>query len=134
MSVVGRRQDGKEFFPHGENPTGQLVYGSDGRMAAVISPDVPRFASDSVAAITPQEAQGALRRSVGYFGTYEVSGSTVHHRIEGSVFPNWVGQTHVRHLELQGDDLTIATPALPAPAGEVTYTLRWRRAITGPRS
>jgi hypothetical protein len=128
--VIGSRPDGSEFAPHGDQPTGMLTYGPDGRMSAIISPDVPRFASDSVAAVTPAEAVGALRRSVGYFGTFTVDAatSTASHHIEGSVFPNWVGQTHTRYLTLDGHSLTITTPPLPVPGGDVVYTLRWHRA------
>jgi len=98
-------------------------------MVAVISPDVERFASDSVAAVTPEEAVGALRRSVAYFGTYEVDEgtATAKHHVEGSVFPNWIGQTQTRFLSLEGDNLTITTPTLPASGGGVVYTLQWQR-------
>ena len=98
-------------------------------MAAVITPDIPPFASESMSEMTPDEALGALSHSVGYFGSYAVdqATATASHRIEGSVFPNWAGKTHPRFFRLDGDDLVITTPPRPAPGGNVVHTLRWRR-------
>lgn len=132
VEAVARRDDGRELTPYGKEPVGTLVYQPDGRMVTVIvSGDLAPFESDNIAAATPAEASNAFRRSLAYFGTYEVDadGETVSHRIEGCAFPNWAGASHLRRARLEGDRLVLATPALPAAGGGAAeFTLTWERA------
>jgi hypothetical protein len=44
-----------------------------------------------------------------YCGRYEVHGDHVVHHIEQSLFPNWVGTSQKRFIELEGDRLTLTT-------------------------
>lgn len=117
VSVTARQADGRTTEPYGHRPQGVVVYGSDGRVVTVIiHEDLDRFQSDSIAAATSAEASYAFRRTLGYFGRYEVdrdAGTVVHH-IDACTFPNWNGEDEVRHFETDDDRLKMTTPPLPA--------------------
>jgi glucoamylase len=62
-----------------------------------------------------------------YFGTFDVQGDHVIHRVESSLFPDWSGQQQVRPYTLAGDTLTLHTPPMHLAAGDVTNSLVWKR-------
>ena len=63
-----------------------------------------------------------------YFGTYEVQGQSVLHRIEASLYPNWAGQCQVRPFTDESGDLVLSTPPMRLADGStVVNELAWRR-------
>lgn len=132
VSVTAQQPDGKTTEPYGHHPRGLVVYGSDGRVVAVIAHEnLDRFQSDSIAAASSAEASYAFRRTLGYSGRYEVdtdAGTVVHH-VDACTFPNWQGEDEVRHFETDGDRLTMKTPPIQSGSAgeEAVFTLVFER-------
>ncbi len=125
--------DGKSVFPYGRCAVGMLSYGTDGKMSVqIMRSDRPVFVSGDIARGAPEEIRTAFDGYLAYFGTYEVnaSDSTVIHHIEGSLFPNWVGQDQKRYYEFSGNRLLLRTPPMPARRDTtLTGVLTWERIV-----
>lgn len=96
--------------PMGRDPVGLLIYTGDGRMSLqAMLPGRPRFVGEASTGHehgTPEEVVSAYGGYIAYFGTYEVNErGSVTHRIEGSLFPNWVGRDQIELFKLSGDRL-----------------------------
>jgi hypothetical protein len=110
--------------------TSQIMYSADGFMGVLNTPRErvrvgetgARMDLDGVSA--DERAQAAMG-VVSYFGRYRVDGDVVHHTIEAALNPNLIGTTQVRHVTLDGDDLTLSAP--PDARGNY-FRIRWRRA------
>ncbi len=123
-----RTEDGRVSYPMGPDTIGYLTYTADGFMfAAMMRPDRARFAGADLFGGTSQEKAAAVDSYLTYCGRYEVREGRVIHRIELSLFPNWVGVDQVRYVELEGDRLTITTPQLQV-GGQSVHRLVWERA------
>jgi hypothetical protein len=123
--------DGAETLPMGDAPDGLLIYSADGSMIAMLGPgDRPRFDTDDVTGGTEAERARAFSTFVAYGGPFEVEGDTVHHHVETSLFPNWIGTVQRRGwaVDEAGRWLTLTSP--PVTLGGVTRTqqLTWERA------
>ncbi|MBE7158653.1 MAG: lipocalin-like domain-containing protein, partial [Rhodospirillales bacterium] len=95
--------DGKSQSAYGPAPNSLLVFTADGHFIEVLTDStVPRFASNARGHGTAEENQAAMAGSIGFFGTYtvDVRGDLSGDRVEGSTFPNWVGDVRTRK-ELQ---------------------------------
>jgi hypothetical protein len=91
--------DGRNVPAYGPAPQSLLVFTADMHVIEVMTDStIPRFASNARGRGTAEENQAAMAGSIGWFGTYtvdengELSGDTV----EGSTFPNWVGDVRTR--------------------------------------
>lgn len=111
--------------PLGDRPVGQIMYGADGRMSALLMRrDRPwrdgveflRDASDT------ERAQAALDL-VGYGGAYELGANRVVHRVEMALYPELVGTELVRDAAWDGRHLVLETEKVPTPSGR----MRWQR-------
>jgi hypothetical protein len=105
---VGTRIDGGNWN-RGANPKGMIYYGPHGEMAVQIAPDVNRTRAGT--AMTPEEAQIAVKDYIAYFGTYTVdeqAGTVTHHRLD-SLQPGDTGDL-VRRYEFIGDRLVLRPP------------------------
>jgi hypothetical protein len=97
---------------YGSKPSGLLVFTEDMHYVEVLTDgNVPQFASNVRGHGTPEENQAAMAGSIGMFGTYTVddNGDFSGDRVEGSTFPNWVGDIRTRkdlQIVLQGDEMT----------------------------
>src|SRR6516225_5052497 len=98
VSYVEKPVDGSApFYPMGEEPHGIIMYTPDGYMSAqLMHPGRPRFASGDWFRGTDEEKQ------------------TLTHSMFVSLFPNWLGQTQPRVVEIEGDmlHLSSATPIM----------------------
>jgi hypothetical protein len=102
--------DGTVTRPLGAGEVGQLMYDEGGRMSAqLMQPDQPRFASDNPRQATPEEKARAWSDYFGYFGTYTIDehARAVTHHIEGSWFPNLVGEAQKRYYRFDGEQLVL---------------------------
>ena len=71
---------------------------------------------------------GAYSTYLAYFGTYEVKGEQVIHRLDSSLFPNWSGEEQARAIGSEGDDLVLRTPPMKLADGTtVVNELAWAR-------
>lgn len=130
-SWVSIADDGSEALPMGETPHGLVVYSADGKMIGIMGPgDRPRFATDDVTGGTIEERARAFATFIAYGGSYEVDGDTVTHRVETSLFPNWIGTTQRRRWQLDetGRHLTMTSPPLVLGGSTRIQRLTWERA------
>ena len=128
--MEGRRASGGVFHPFGTDLRGRLTYDEVGLVALQIAKGGrARFASEDLEAGRPEEVQRAFDGYHAWFGSFEVSAdeTTVVHRIESSLFPNWEGVEQTRSVTLQGDALVLASPPLPYGGGLVAFATRWAR-------
>lgn len=104
--------EGRNAPAYGARPTGLLVFTPDMRYIEVLTDgDQPRFASDARGEGTDAENRRAMASSIAHFGTYTVdaNGAFTGNRVEGSTFPNWVGDVRTREdltLVVAGDRMT----------------------------
>ena len=126
-----RHSDGSLSFPFGEDPVGRLMYDRSGRMSAqLVRRERPVFESGDQLAGTSEEIKSAFEGCIAYFGTFEIdeTESVVIHRIEGSMFPNWIDTEQRRFYEIEGDQLKIKTAPTKWGGGEAVAVLIWQRA------
>jgi hypothetical protein len=123
--------DGRSVSPFGEQPTGMIVYTPEGQVAVnMMKPDRPAWAAGTMDAGTEDEMTQAIRGYIAYSGSYTVDEAArrVDHHITSSLFPNWVGQTQRRLIDLEDPQLTLSVRDAPTAEGAVTVRVRWHRA------
>ncbi|HXG36374.1 MAG TPA: lipocalin-like domain-containing protein [Dehalococcoidia bacterium] len=130
VSYEYQRADGQPAVPAlGPDPIGRLMYDPSGLMSVhIMSLDRPIFESGDRLRGDSDKVKAAYEGYLAYFGTYEVreAEGIIIHRVEGSLFPNWVGTDQTRFFQLKGDKLTLRTPPRPEAGGEVAV-LVWER-------
>jgi hypothetical protein len=120
-----RLKSGEIRTPFGEHPVGRILYQRSGQMSAQLMHSTPAaFGNPDPLQASPEEVNRAWHEYTGYWGTFRVDpvAPVVTHRVEGSSFPNWVGQNQIRSFRFEGDQLI-----LQANSPDWTATLRWRR-------
>ena len=131
VSCVGYWSDGRVTYPYGENPEGLLVYDSGGHFSGQIQGQGrPLFESGNLLKGAPEEIKAAFEGYVAYYGTYEVDeeAASLTHYVQGSLFPNWVGDTQTRYYSFEDGRLRLTTPPFVGKRNPVTHTLLWERA------
>jgi hypothetical protein len=91
--------DGRNLPAYGPAPSSLLVFTADMHVIEVLTDStVPKFASNARGHGTEKENQAAMAGSIGWFGTYTVdeNGNLDGDCVEGSTFPNWVGDVRTR--------------------------------------
>lgn len=114
--------------PYGPSPNGLMVITAEGWFTITITrPDLPTFAAGNRERGSDEENCAIVRGSIGYFGTYTIDegASTITCRIEGTTFPNYLGETQVRRLIFKGDTLTYVNDS-PSGGGGIARA-KWRR-------
>lgn len=125
-----RRTDGSVLHPFGTDAIGLLQYTPDGMISVqIMRAERPTFRRNDQFAGEPEEIRAAFEGYIAYFGRYDVDAerASVLHRIEGSWFPNWVGQTHQRYAHFQGNRLTLTTPPFMGGREVLVGALVWER-------
>ncbi len=111
------------------NRSSQIMYSPDGYVGVVSTPNGRRTLANAggrtdLGGATPDELAEATRTVTCYAGRFELKGDEVHHHVEMALSPNLVGQTMIRRVQMNGDDLTLS--ARPDAQGNVRRIL-WRR-------
>jgi hypothetical protein len=125
-TAVTTLPNGTKVNTFGPNPSGLLIFDSNGRYASlVVRPGVPKFASNNRDAGTAEENKAAMQGAIAHAGRYTVNEAdrSVTFHIEQSSFPNWNGTEQRRPITVSGDDLkyTVLTPSGGAGTAEVTF-------------
>ena len=122
-------EDGTVNYPLGADARGQLIYTSNGQMAVQITgANRSPIATDDPLGGDVEARADAYSTYLGYFGTYELQGESVVHRIDGSLFPNWCGEKQVRPFTSERDELVLRTPPMQVANGTtVVNELAWAR-------
>ena len=120
--------EGGELVRRGER-TGYLIYSPGGYMSvSFMKEGRPRFESGDIRGGTAEEKIAAINGYVSYAGGYMVKAGAVVHRIEVSLFPNWVGDSQERAYRLEGCRLTLSTPLMLVGGRRLSTHLVWERA------
>ena len=130
VSSVGHWSDGRVTYPYGENPEGMLVYDAQGHFSGQIQGQGrPLFESGNLLKGAPEEIKAAFEGYVAYYGTYEVNeeAASLTHHVQGSLFPNWVGNTQTRLYEFKDEKLSLTTLPFVGKRNQLTLTLLWER-------
>jgi hypothetical protein len=69
----------------------------------------------------------AYAETIAYGGFFDVEGDTDIHRVDVSIFPNWVGLDQRRRLDLDGDRLTESGRIEEGTSEARTIALQFRR-------
>jgi len=119
---------GEVSHPLGEDASGYIAYSEDGYVFVAImgAAREPFVAGDLLSGSTAEQARAA-ETYVSYCGRYEFRGDTVLHHEELSLFPNWVGFTQERLVEISGDRLALSTRPLLLQGRQQTAHLLWER-------
>jgi hypothetical protein len=114
-------QGGSMIDTFGLNPTGTVMFGSDGHYALIfLRRDLPKIASNNRLSATPDEARAIAHGMVATFGTYTVEDKAIVLRIQSATFPNWNGAEQRRPFSLSGDELTYTSPGTTGVPTQVT--------------
>ena len=124
-----RSASGVTSYPYGRNATGYIMYLEPDRMAVAISGENRRaFAVEDMLGGTVEEKSAAIESYVSYCGTFHVGEQSVVHRIDVSLFPNWVGTSQERFYRFDGDTLHLSTATFLFSGEKQTAHLIWKRA------
>ena len=119
---------GRDIFPMGKDAQGWLLYTPDGYMSAFLSrANRPAFETGEMLSADNHEKVRAWDSFFSYTGRYEIRGTEVIHHIEGSLYPNWIGDAQVRTMRLDGGRLILSTPPQKTKRGVQTSEVVWRR-------
>ncbi len=131
ISSEMRSTDGGDVhYPLGKDCAGRLIVDSDGNFTAqLMRPGRPEFASGDVVRGTDDEIRAAYQGFVAFWAKIEVDEAKkeITYVVEGSLFPNWIGHTNLRHYEFAGNRLTLKTPAFLMAEKELVGVLVWER-------
>ena len=133
LACEGRWSDGRLTSPYGENPAGQLMYDGRGRFAGqIMARERPAFATGNLLKGSDNEVRAAFEGYVAYYGSYSVdeAGGLIVHDVEGSFFPNWIGDRQIRRYDFGEDGrLQLSTLPITGSRADLTVVLLWERAI-----
>jgi len=126
-----RGMENDAAYPMGSDCRGILMYDSSGRLSVhLMRAGRPFFSSGDPFGGAADKCKAACDGYISYLGHYEIDEElkTISHHIEGSMFPNWVGVTQVRHYEFEDKDSMILS-TLPMEIGGRTgvSVLTWSR-------
>lgn len=127
VSLYREHADGRREYTFGQRARGIITYSPDGWMQAIlIAEERPSPSTDRP---TIAEKAALFDTVVAYAGRYSIDGTTVTHHVGMSWNETWTGIDQVRHLALDGDDLTIRTPPMTSPLdGQASsFVLTWKR-------
>jgi lipocalin-like protein len=128
--VAWRRivDDGTVSYPLGEDAHGLLVYTDNGHMIVQLAAaNRPPLDTTDALGGDVQERADAYSSCLAYFGSYEVDGDTVIHRIDSSLYPNWSGAEQSRPFTYDGRELVLRTPPVSGPNGTAVNEIAWAR-------
>jgi len=110
----------------GAKPTGRLIYDASGAMSLQMMRTGRTDAISTPASPRDKSNPRVILGYDSYFGHYTVDekAGTVTHHVEGSLFPEDLGEDWVRPFTLKGDTLTLR---LTSAADGLTRTLVFQR-------
>ncbi|WP_051062231.1 lipocalin-like domain-containing protein [Ilumatobacter nonamiensis] len=115
--------------PMGPDAGGQLTYTADGAVSAILHrAGRPTFGTRHLHQASETQRADAAATYVSYGGSYELRDDRVHHFVEHSLFPDWVGTVLVRTAAFEGDRLVLtALPERSADGRSFENRLVWKR-------
>jgi len=113
----------------GKDVSGILMYDQSGYMnAQLMKANRSPFKSSSINGSSVSEASQAFQSYLAYYGKYhEERPGEIIHSVEGSLFPNWIGDRQVRYGKIDGDLLILNTAPTPANGREIVFYVTWKK-------
>ena len=68
--------------------------------------DLPKFKSNNRAKGSVEENAAVVGGSIGYFGTYTLTGDNLKMHLVASTYPNWINTDQIRIVHQEGDRFT----------------------------
>ena len=132
LNCEGRWSDGRISHPYGEKPGGMLVYDGRGYFSGqIMAQGRPPFSTGNLLKGSDAEVRSAFEGYVAYYGTYEINETEglMVHRVDGSFFPNWVGEQQIREFQfIDSGRLELKTLPIKGSQADLTVVLLWERA------
>ena len=132
LACEGQWSDGRISRPYGVEPGGLLMYDGRGCFSGqIMAWERPDFATGNLLKGSDDEVRAAFEGYVAYYGSYKVDEAEglMIHQVEGSFFPNWIGERQVRRFEFTGDGrLQLSTLPIKGVRADLTVVLLWERA------
>ena len=132
MACEGQWSDGRVTHPYGDAPGGMLAYDGQGSFSGqIMDRERSAFASGNLLKGSDAEVRTAFEGYVAYYGSYTVDEEQglMIHQVEGSFFPNWIGERQVRKFEFTSDGrLQLSTLPIKGARADLTVVLLWERA------
>lgn len=126
---VERKFKKQIILPFGENPEGILIYTESYMSAQLGNSDRKNFTSEDYRMGSDKEINNAFNSYIAYYGTYEIDevSQIIYHRVQQSLFPNWVGTKQKRFYEFKGNLLLLSAldPDYTRTGSQTTLT--WER-------
>jgi Lipocalin-like domain len=122
--------NGEVSYPLGEDPVGIIMYTTDGFMSAqLMRRDRPAYDKAITGGGTTEQMASAASGYLCYSGPYTVdeAAAVLHHHVEVSLLPNWVGGVQVRQAQFDGDTLTLSAVVTSRKGTSSRHVLVWRR-------
>lgn len=137
LECEGRWTDGRVTRPYGEEPGGMLVYalspaGTGSFSGQIMARQRPAFVAGNLLKGTGDEVRTAFEGYVAYYGSYSVDeqNGLMVHQVEGSFFPNWIGEEQVRKFEFTEEGrLRLSTLPIKGSRADMVVSLLWERII-----
>jgi hypothetical protein len=129
LSYEAHGSDGSVSYPLGRDAVGYIMYTDDGYMSVDMMASGRRsYADGDLRGGTDEEKLAAADSYVSYCGRFEMQDDSVLHHIEVAFFPNRVGTSQRRFIQLDGDRLLLTTPAMLIAGKEQVGRILWERA------
>ena len=111
-----------------------LVYDGRGSFSGqIMAHERPAFATGNLLKGSDSEVRAAFEGYVAYYGSYKVDEAEglMIHQVEGSFFPNWIGERQIRKFEFpdgpDGGRLGLSTLPIKGARADLTVVLLWER-------
>lgn len=119
LSVEHTTAAGEVGHPWGERPIGHMIFTPDGYMSVILLREGRRaFADGDVLSATAEERAEAFMSGSAFVGRYHLEGGKVRFDLEACTFPNWVGTSQLRDVEIDGDGHLVLTTPMMLMEGE----------------
>ena len=120
--------DGRVVSPMGEALDGFIQYDENDRMVCIIARSGrEKFQTGGQWDAAAAEKATAYNGYLSYAGRYAIVAGEIHHHVEQSLFPNWVGGTQVRKAKFVGRELWLTARIEEGTPAARTAVLAWER-------
>ena len=116
--------------PFGSNPEGQIMYGADHRVSAILMERDRPWIDGSIYTFDAsiEECGKAAKKFTAYGGRFELLEEVVVHHVHLSLYPEMVGTDLTRTIEWRDDLLVLETDHERTKSGKTMWQrLSWRR-------
>jgi len=126
LEWVQRFDDGRIQYPLGQNVQGFIQYDEDRMFCFLASGERKPLSGGQWTSSEPEKA-AAYGSCLSYSGTYTIEGEELLHRVDLSLYPNWVGTTQRRRGALEDGKLRLTARLEAATPEARTAELVWQR-------